>query len=190
MVPESIRWLITHRRADKAKLIILKAANMNKIKLSEDVIESLQNTSCEEFDSSVISLNLKDEHHETFSDVLRSKILVIRLVLIIFILFIIKLVNYGMTIHSVTLAGNKHVNYIFVSGVELPSNLLSFILMNWIGRKQSLFMTLTGIACVKADLIPNSALLASILVYIFGKCCITTAFSIRNCFRPHCGIAR
>lgn len=174
MVPESIRWLVTNGKADKAILIIIKIAKMNQIKLSEDVVEPLA-IKCND---SVSLVNLLQP--ESFFAVLRSRILLVRLALNIFIWFMIKLIYYGMTVQSVSLAGNKYVNYILVSGVEMPAILISCLLMNWIGRKRSLCVTLllTGVACVATDLISDEAWLVSLIVYIFGKCCVTTAFSI------------
>lgn len=179
MVPESVRWLVTNGKAEKAKQIILKAANMNKIHLSNDVLQPLTNTS-KVSDNPVIPCDTSVVHPETFRNVLRSRILVIRLVVNISIWFMIKLICFGMTIKSFSLAGNKHVNYIIVSGAEIPAMLISILLMNSWGRKIPLCVSLlfTGVACVGTNLIPDSAWLASILVYNIGKFCVTIALSI------------
>lgn len=177
MVPESIRWLVTNGQTEKAEQIITNAANMNNIKMSVDVLEYLANTS----DWSENNGHYDTENEkETFLAVLRSRLLCIRLVVNIVIWFLVKLIYFGMTVQSVSLMGNKYINYIVVSVVDLPAIIISCLLMNSWGRKRSLLVTLllTAVACVGTHLIPDSAWLASLLVYIFGKCCVTTAFSI------------
>lgn len=178
MVPESVRWLLVNGNADTAKSIIVAAAKINKIQLSSGLIESLDAASNQ---VEVIASNPEGSNHpETFVNILRSRILAIRLAANVCVWFLIKLVYFGMTIQSVTLDGNKYVNYIVVCAVELPAILLSSLLMEWVGRKWSLFgsLLLTGVACVATEFIPQDAWLASLLVYLIGKCSVTIAFSI------------
>lgn len=176
VIPESDRWLVTNGKAEKAKQIITnKAVNTNGITFSKDDVLD------REAENPKITLATPpDAYAETFLNILRTRVLLIRLVVNISIWFMIKLVYYGMTFQSVALVGNKHVNYIAVSGAALPAKLISLLLMNSLGRKWSLCVTLllTGVACVGTQWIPDSVWLASLLVYMFGKCCVATAFSI------------
>lgn len=43
-VPESARWLITKGRHEEAKKIIFKAAKVNKVTLTDDMLDDLLNT--------------------------------------------------------------------------------------------------------------------------------------------------
>lgn len=179
LVPESVRWLVTNGKIATARPIIIKAANMNKIKLCEDSLHALDSPSNQKATTQLLPVDTKSAPN-TFATVLQSRVLAIRLAVNICIWFMIKLVYFGMTIQSMSLVGNKYVNFIVVSAVELPATLMSSLLMERMGRKWSLFaaLLLTGTACVATDFVSADAWLASLLVYITGKCCVTIAFSV------------
>lgn len=179
MIPESIRWLMVNGKASTAKSILMKAATMNNIQISYESLQFLDGTSSEAH-LPEITIEHSTKQSETFVEVLRSRILAIRLFVNMFSWFLIQFVYFGMTIQSVSLAGNKYVNFIVVCGVELPAILLSSLLMEWFGRKWSLFgsLLLTALACVVTDFIPDDTWLVLLLVYLVGKCCASIAYAI------------
>ena len=61
LLPESTRWLIARGKYDEAKKMIEKAAIVNKVKLSPDVLSSKDSANKEEKedDSCMLSLELK-----------------------------------------------------------------------------------------------------------------------------------
>lgn len=179
LVPESVRWLMVNSKPNEAKSIFLKAAKMNKITLSETSLDYLQCT----YESDVQTTSSSVENPtkaDTLLTVLQSRILVFRLIVNIIVWFFIKLIYFGMTIQSVSLAGDKYVNFIVVNAIDLPAVILSSVLMQWLGRKWSLFgcFMLSGIACVVTEFIPEDESLAILIVYLIGKFGATIAFAI------------
>lgn len=180
MVPESVRWLLVNGKVDEAKSVLRKQANMNKITFAEGLLNRLDQYHFESVGEPNSDNPPNTKTSDTILSVLQSRVLAIRLVVNVLLWFLIKLIYFGMTIQSVALAGDKYVNFILVSGIELPTYLVSSLLMQWIGRKWSLFgsLLLTGTACVAAEFIPKAASIWVLLVYLFGKGCATVAFSV------------
>lgn len=81
------------------------------------------------------------EQHEvwrTVKEVLSSKVLVVRGIILFFIWATDAFVFYGLSLNATSLSGNKYVNFILVCLVEIPGYTLSWFTMNSIGRRWSL----------------------------------------------------
>ncbi|XP_077294523.1 organic cation transporter protein-like [Arctopsyche grandis] len=177
---ESVRWLISKGRYESAVKILKKAAKTNGVTLTEKSMESLY--------SNVESKNLQSESVQAddgadieltpLRQVIRSPIILTRVLKCSFWWITCTFVYYGLSINAVSLAGNSYLNYILVSTVELPAYLTSFVLLDRIGRKYTLcaaFLT-SGAACIAFPFLPADMKWLSTLAYLMGKYCITMAF--------------
>lgn len=163
-IPESVRWLIAKGKKKEASKIILKAARVNKIQLSDECLEMLHvnmpirkdnDEQMNQLISNAIPEEIKKE--ETFWDVMKNKALLIRLANFAFCYLANNFIYYGLSLSSVALAGNKNLNFMLAALIEIPAYITTYFVMNKFGRKKSLCGTLilSGAACVSAELVPG-----------------------------------
>lgn len=141
---ESPRWLILKKRYAEAEMIFRKAAYVNKVELPDDLFTPDEDN--------------KDERvmaREGFQKLFRSKILLVRSLIIFFNWSVISFVFFGLLMISNNLAGNLYVNTTVNAAVEIPAVLgVLFVLDRW-GRKPLYFasVVLAGVACLASGLI-------------------------------------
>lgn len=90
------------------------------------------------------------------------------------------LVYYGLALNTNTLVGNPFL-LLFVAGVvDVPSYILTGVLMNWLGRRSliSTLMVLGGLACISAAYIPAGEGAAATAIVMVGKFFIAGSFAI------------
>lgn len=178
MIPDSTRWLIAKGRLTEAKSILHKAARINgktlttfmPVKVTQDEID--------------VSLT-KREIWTTFKALLKSRIMVIRALVLFYNWSANAFVYYGLSLSSVNLSGNKYFNFILVALIAIPGYATAQYTMNKVGRKPSMsaFMMLCGImCCVGAFLDGADSPWLSICLYLVGKLSITASFGIIYCY--------
>lgn len=174
-LPESIRWLLSKGRRDEALEIILRAAKMNNVVLSDDIMRQL--TCVEE----KVKLDEKKTEKEEglWIQVLRSPIIMTRLAICSWWWITCTFVFYGLAINSVSLAGDKYTNYMLVVSVEVIAVVTNALVLDRIGRKRTLLMAyiVCGISCVAITFVPKTMSWLATLLYLVGKIAITQAFS-------------
>lgn len=89
-------------------------------------------------------------------------------------------VYYGLSLNSVSLSGNKYLNFILVCLVEIPGYTVAWIAMNKIGRRWSLAgsLLLCGITCILSGSVPSEFVWLSITLFLTGKFAVTSSFGI------------
>ncbi|XP_052738093.1 organic cation transporter protein-like [Bicyclus anynana] len=157
---ESPRWLLTKGRKDDAVLIIRNAATKNKLDIDN---ESLEHLSCE--------VDVKVSFAELMKQTFKSKKLVKRFVVCVIWWTTSTFVNYGLMINAVSLQGNKYVNYILVSLVDLPGCFIITYLLVKYKRKYPLMLSFLGgaILCISQPFLPKNLTWLSIMFYMAGK---------------------
>ncbi|KAF4523321.1 hypothetical protein B566_EDAN011800 [Ephemera danica] len=162
VLDESMRWLILQKQGLKARDIIEKAAKMNKLKLSKDLKETLDNLTLVTPTDHITST-----HNEQFGKG-GTKITA-------------ELIYYGLSLNSVSLAGleNIYLNFVLVSLMEIPGYIIVWFGMNHIGRRLTIFLTLlvSGVACIIQPFIPASLSWAQLTFYLIAKLGISGAIS-------------
>lgn len=176
MVPESVRWLIARNDIDKARKIVKKAASVNGVTLSNYILDTFESKTVENehvndpHDEKVrkdLDINEKDkEQHDvwrTFKEVMSSRVLVIRCVVLFVLWATNAFVFYGLSLNATSLSGNKYVNFILVCLVEIPGYTLSWVAMNKIGRRWSLAGSyfLCAITCAAGGFVPQGKIVSS-----------------------------
>ncbi|XP_008560212.1 organic cation transporter protein isoform X1 [Microplitis demolitor] len=178
VVPESIRWLIAKKKFNEVEKIYRKISKVNGIKWN-----NIEMSVYKQLNSKIPTQEKKIESYKNSSPVteaLSRPKLLIRLLACCFCWLTNTFVYYGLSLNSVAFAGDKYVNFILVSFVEIPAYFLSWILIDYAGRKRTLSgsFLLSGFFCLCIQFIPkDSWSYAPIIIYMSGKGCITMAFA-------------
>ncbi|XP_049872645.1 organic cation transporter protein-like [Pectinophora gossypiella] len=191
VLEESVRWLLSRGNKKEAARIIYKAAAVNRKKLSPESIRQLSE------DTEITqSGELKSEEKETqkgneksdsepiknrslAAEVIRSKIIMSRVAVCSFVWITTTFTYYGLSINSVSLAGNMYINYILTALVEIPGYALSVLTLDRFGRKSSIMTAyiVCGLALIALPFIPSDLHWIATSLNMLGKLCISMAFS-------------
>ncbi|KAJ8921588.1 hypothetical protein NQ315_010493 [Exocentrus adspersus] len=172
IIPESIRWNIRKGRIEEAKSTLRKLAKVNGKEITEKTLDRISTSNNE-----VEQIGERNQFFES----LKSPVLLLRFVNACFGWTACAFVFYGLSLNSVTLAsGNKYMNFILSSLVEIPAYFLSPFFLSYFGRKRSLvgFYILAGAACIAFIFIPDDIQEIGLTVYMIGKFGATACFNI------------
>ncbi|XP_073960314.1 organic cation transporter protein-like [Choristoneura fumiferana] len=186
LLDESIRWLLSKGRTHEAIKILKKAAKMNKVDITEELnpLYDLQvrSKSVEEEkrgQETKVEEKVKIEKTSVFKQVLKSSIIRTRVCVCSFLWITCTFVYYGLSINSVSLGGNKYVNFMLVGFVEIPANFVCFMVLDRFGRKKILVVTyiLSACLCISLSFLPKDLKWLPLILYLSGKFSITVAYS-------------
>ncbi|CAH0719762.1 unnamed protein product, partial [Brenthis ino] len=179
LIEESVRWLLSRGNKKEAARILFKAAAINKKKLSPETIKHLTEETPSEQDSSKLPIDDKNKKPSLGLQVLKSRIIMARLLICSFWWITVTFIYYGLSINSVSLAGNSYVNYILTALVEIPGYCISVLTLDRFGRKSSIMTAffVCGISLVCLPFIPENLLWLQTCLNLLGKLCISMAFS-------------
>ncbi|KAJ8921358.1 hypothetical protein NQ315_002973 [Exocentrus adspersus] len=170
-IPESIRWLLSVNRVEKARNVILQIARTNKKQIPSEAIDKLVSIRKEQD---------KETKTESFLETVKSKVLLLRTIHCSFTWICCTFVYYGLTIHSVSISENIYLSFIFSVAVEIPGYVTYFYVNEKMGRRLMMFFTLilAGISCVAVGFIPEDYYWFKLSVFLIGKCCSTIAYTV------------
>ncbi|XP_058798175.1 organic cation transporter protein-like isoform X2 [Phymastichus coffea] len=189
VLPESVRWLLANDKRDLADKVYRKMARVNKLNISEDAFMELKSVDSEKSKEEETkrlekSTELADNKPEArVAQIFKSPKILVRLLICSFCWLTNTFVYYGLSLNSTEFAGNKYVNFILVSAIEIPGNILVLPLLNKLGRKPTLCgaFLLSGVFCLVIQFFPKSDsgiwATVALVIYICGKGCITMAFN-------------
>lgn len=164
LLDESPRWLLSKGRKDEAVKILEKAARKNKIAIDKN---SLQNLTCE------VTQNVK--FSKLLKDTLKSKTLRKRFFVCWLWWTTCTFVNYGMLINSVSLQGNKYVNFALTAVVDLPSVIACTYIVIHFKRKLPLMISFMAgaLLCMSQPFLPTGE-------FLFPKITNKASYLIEN----------
>ncbi|XP_032516811.2 organic cation transporter protein-like [Danaus plexippus] len=168
LLDESARWLHATNKKDRSIKVIKKAARWNKVIVDEDLINSIKGeTGADE---------VKNKNNP-WLNLLKSKILMLRFCICCWCWISVTFVYYGLTINSVSMSGDKYVNFALSMFMEIVASLLIMMALERFGRKQSIFVAflVCGITCVTPFFISHSN--TKTALFFVGKLSITFAFN-------------
>uniref|UniRef100_A0A2A4K5Q8 Major facilitator superfamily (MFS) profile domain-containing protein n=2 Tax=Heliothis virescens TaxID=7102 RepID=A0A2A4K5Q8_HELVI len=173
LLDESPRWLHARANAPAAAAVIRKAARWNKVIVDEDLMQRLsaECAAAEKPRGGACGAG------SAWREVLRSRVLLMRLAVCGWCWASTTFVYYGLTINSVALSGNKYTNFALNMAMEVAASLLIMMALERIGRKLCIFLAflLCGIACVSPFFIQHGG--TSLGLFFVGKLAITFAFN-------------
>lgn len=114
-------------------------------------------------------------------DMLRSRKLIVRFLIVYCIWGISAFVFYGLSVNSTSLGGNKYVNFALVCLIEIPGYTIAWICMQTLGRKPSLIgsLLLCGITSTLTIFVNStSGNWAVITLFLMGKMGVTSGFAV------------
>ncbi|XP_034829228.1 organic cation transporter protein-like [Maniola hyperantus] len=179
LIEESVRWLLSKGRKKEAAAIIFKAAEVNNRKLSPETIKMLTDDTPTTTDHVKTPAEPEEKQENLALQVLKSKVLISRLFICSFWWITVTFIYYGLSINSVSLAGNSYVNYILTALIEIPGYCISVLTLDRFGRKSSIMTAffVCGISLVCLPFIPDHLLWLQTCLNLLGKLCISMAFS-------------
>ncbi|XP_063362491.1 organic cation transporter protein-like [Cydia amplana] len=165
---ESARWLHARGHRDRAEAVIRKAARWNKVTLDESLM------------SEVAKENITEEKKpegNPWLALLRSRVLLARFGACCWCWIATAFVYYGLTINSVNLAGDKHVNFALNMAMEIVASLFLVMVLERFGRKWSIFVAflVCGVVCVTPFFVSHAG--TGLGLFMVGKLTITFAFN-------------
>ncbi|KAF9424495.1 hypothetical protein HW555_000306 [Spodoptera exigua] len=152
---ESVRWLLQKGRHDKAIGVIKKAAKMNKVQISDQALAPLQEMQSKPTERKDELVNQPKK--SLFLQVIGSSIIRRRLLTCSFLWITCTFVYYGLSINSVSLAGNQYINFMLVAFIEIPANFTCVVVLDKFGRKKVLIIVyiLSAILCIGLSFLPK-----------------------------------
>ncbi|XP_046399206.1 organic cation transporter protein-like [Ischnura elegans] len=187
LIPESVRWLMSRGRFEDASSVVHKAATRNGVQLSNVALSMFKSSSDSNGTPQTERVESSDDIPDGFQfklikEMLTSKILVIRL-LVNFVCWIsCTVVYYGLSLGSVTLSGDKYMNFAVTALVEAPGNIIVWPMMEWVGRRKTLSATLilAGILCIVVPFLSHDEELQWLVTtsFMLGKIFITGSFNV------------
>lgn len=203
VLPESSRWLMVNGRKAEAIRNIRRAARVNDVELSTETLELLEAMGAEHVPVQTLDVEGKAaaaaaatmpapaEPHAATGDricvedipqtsIWGSRVLILRMINCCLCWFVVTFVDYGLTLNSVNLGGNKYVNFILSTLAEIPANVLMFVVMDRLGRRasQSGSMLISAIACLAAQFLTQRGTLLQLSLFLLGKLSICMSFGI------------
>ncbi|KAI5651511.1 sugar transporter domain-containing protein [Phthorimaea operculella] len=185
LLNESVRWLLSKGRNHEAAAILKKAAKMNDVELSEELLAPLYElekkaiSDSDEKKKELAQVEVQEKEPSIYLRVIKSSIIRKRVFVCSFLWITCTFVYYGLSINSVSLAGNKYVNFMLVAFVEIPANFVCLLVLDRFGRKKTLVITyvLSACLCISLSFLPKDQKWWSLALYLSGKFSITVAYS-------------
>ncbi|RXG73421.1 Organic cation transporter protein [Armadillidium vulgare] len=147
--PESVRWLISKNKINEA------------IKLNPNAEDGFE-----------------DKRDKSVFNIFKSPNMRKRSLILFFCWIVCTLSYYGLSRNAGNLSGNLFLNYISLMIIEIPSYIVSYFLLDKIGRKGTLIVVfiLAGIASLVSGLLPLHFELLIVITSLLGKFGIAAAF--------------
>ncbi|KAJ0181916.1 hypothetical protein K1T71_002638 [Dendrolimus kikuchii] len=162
VLPESPRWLLMQEQFEEANNILKTIARTNNTELPD---ENQDNVGAKT--ASVFSL-------------CRTPNMRLKTCLITLNWCASEMVYVGLSYYGPAIGENQYMSFFLSSAVEIPSYIVCWILMDRIGRRWPLClsMVISGIFCIVTVLLPTDATNETLILYLISKCFISASFLI------------
>lgn len=181
IVPESVRWLLSKNKNRRAIKIIKRAAEVNGKQISEPTLKQFRELEEAEMNPTIRQSQKeagKGEIWIAVKGMLCTRVMMLRILILLYNFAINALVYFGLSLNSVSLSGSKYFNFILVSLVEIPGYYVGLVAIEKFGRVAGFVasMILCGLTCAACGY--AEAVWLQIALFLIGKLGITCSFSI------------
>ncbi|XP_047030714.1 solute carrier family 22 member 1-like [Helicoverpa zea] len=169
---ESIRWLYSKGKKERAVQLIRKIARRNGVEVDNMMLDRLDYTE-EDTKSNVSDKKLL---MKTF----KSRIMMQRFLVCMVWWFTITLINYGMMISAVHIAGNKYVNFSLLMLMDIPANVLYWLALSKYKRRLPLLVSffVGGLFCISQPFLPKGYAWLGLTLFMAFEMLATFSYNI------------
>ncbi|EDX11460.1 GD15009 [Drosophila simulans] len=171
ILPESVRWLLSQGKEERAKNILRRAAHVNQRELPESMLDKLVLANRDKLQQSSESRFPIREAFKNFKW---------RIANCSFCWIVHVLVYYGLSLNVVLLDGDKYNNFAYIALVEIPGFFMPLLIMDRFGRRYSLcgLMLASGLCCIGTIFTGADQPVLQLLLFLVGKLTITASFQV------------
>lgn len=171
VAPESLRWLLVTKKYQQSIEFIEKAAKMNGITIPSKTYELIARK-CRNNDE------ICQENTESMKLVFGDCQLLFRLIICIICWISGTFITYGISIISVSMPGDKYINFMVVSFGAAFGTFLTYIFLTYINRRISICLSLIICGCaILASKYFEWNMMVSLGFFFIGKCFIHHSFT-------------
>lgn len=181
IVPESVRWLLAKHKNKRAIKIIETAAEVNKVKISDAMLKQFRELEAAEVNPDMKRTRKeqsKGEIWEAIKGMMCTRVMCLRILILLYNFAINALVYFGLSLNSVSLSGNKYFNFVLVSLVEIPGYYLGLAVIDKYGRVAGFISSMILCGVTVAAIGYAETVWLQIALFLIGKLGITCSFSI------------
>ncbi|XP_055316667.1 solute carrier family 22 member 21-like isoform X3 [Sitodiplosis mosellana] len=182
IAPESIRWLIVNHKKKRVLSTLKRAEEMNGLKLSQNTVDRIDIEMNENFKTKKpddVGHHSDESKLQQICAIFKKGNLLMRFLICAFAWLTTAFVSYGISLTSVSLAGDKYINFVVIAVAGIPAMLFVYFLMESCGRRWTISMSLLigGASILASKTLPSNFSILSITLFFIGKCFITVAFT-------------
>ncbi|XP_072942657.1 solute carrier family 22 member 1-like [Epargyreus clarus] len=169
---ESIRWLFSKGKKERAIKLIEKISRRNKVEVDRILLDKLDYTD----EESSNKFNDRKLLVKTF----KSRIMLQRFLVCMVWWFTITLINYGMMISSVLIDGNKYINFALLMLMDIPANVFYWLALSKYKRKMPLISSFIvgGVFCISQPFIPKGYAWVGLILFMAFEMLATFSYNI------------
>ncbi|XP_049872491.1 organic cation transporter protein-like [Pectinophora gossypiella] len=171
---ESTRWQMLRGKMDAAKETFKKIAKTNNLNISAKEIDDISDEDLREKFNVLVQ-----KEKESLREILRSKEIMVRLLVSSACFFSSSFVYCGLLVHSVFLPGNKYTNFALASLTSFPGDMLAFYTFNKFGRKVTLQYGYfaTAVFILAQAYTPHTLPWLKVALFLLGKFAVVVCFT-------------
>ncbi|XP_072932965.1 organic cation transporter protein-like [Epargyreus clarus] len=176
ILSESIRWLLSKKRFDEARIVLEKVAKVNGKQISEKSMQALMNPPSPPENTQT---GPQEETPGLFKSIIRSPVLLRRICTTPIWWITTTFVYYGLSINSTSLSDTMYLNYILTCAIEIPGFYTAALVLNRVGRKMTLSVGffLSAACNIAFAFIPSDLAVLRMVIYLLGKFGISAVFT-------------
>lgn len=177
IIPESFRWLLINRKYDEAINVIEKAAKVNKTTLSPRTYEIIA-SKCNATNANGEQISSGQQKSGSFKDILTNRSLCVRLLICKFCWATAAYLTYGVSVISVSLSGDKYINFMVVALAGMPATISTYLMMKYLWRRWAMCVSfvICGLSILASKYI-SSHITVTLTLFFIGKMFVQHSFT-------------